>query len=216
MISELYMKYNIEDIVEKILARTARVLRDSYNEAIKGKHFIHPHKWGRLIFPVYSRKQGGNIRISEQELRFVFANEFNNFCEVNNCVDLFYSVETPTEDSYTFSENGKKINPIVGRGQSGNFDFTIYMLEKGRYIKIALIEFKAGNISTQAYKEVESKLYNRKEGSAARFLIHLVEDDISKTTNGNYDEANKWIEGNNDFEKIDKVNYWWFTLKEKD
>lgn len=208
------MENNVEEIVKKILERTARVLRDSYKDSKRGKHFIFPNKSGHLIFPIYSRKQGGNIRISEQELRFVFANEFNNFCEINNYDDLFYSVETPTEDSYTFSKNGQKINPIVGEGQSGNFDFTIYILEKGKYVKIALIEFKAGNISTQAYKEVTSKLYNKKEGDAERFLIHVVEDDISETTTNNYNEANKWIEDNHDFDKIDKFHYWWFTLNE--
>ena len=46
---------------------------------------------------IYPNLSTGEMRISEQELRFVFVEEFKK-----EHPNLFYSVETPTENKYKF------------------------------------------------------------------------------------------------------------------
>ena len=55
----------------------------------------------RLKFPTY---RNGQRRVSEQELRFVFVEQLQDLLKE---YDFFYSIETPTNGKYKFSENGK-------------------------------------------------------------------------------------------------------------
>lgn len=60
-------------------------------------------------FPKYSgRYRNGETRISEQELRFIFVEQFNKYCK-NNSWNAYYSVETPTEEKYILVKKGMKI-----------------------------------------------------------------------------------------------------------
>jgi len=58
----------------------------------------------QLIFPNKETAKGSVKRISEQELRFLFVEEFKKLC-----TDLFYSIETPTEDKYKFGKSHSAI-----------------------------------------------------------------------------------------------------------
>lgn len=93
---------------------------------------------GRLIFPNY--RDNKNIRISEQELRFVFTEVFNEYCKtVDEVLEWRYSVETPTMERYNFKGKQPRLDPY---GKSASFDFVIHDKESNR---ICLIEFKARN-----------------------------------------------------------------------
>ena len=101
----------------------------------------------RLIFPRYakSRKDGKEVetRISEQELRFAFVEAFNAYCETKHIEDLYYSIETPTENRYSgFTSNPQRND---NNGRSGEFDLVIFKKEKNDLKRSCLIEFKANN-----------------------------------------------------------------------
>lgn len=95
----------------------------------------------RILFPKYSennKKNNGKIRISEQELRFIFVEQ------ITKNTNLYCSVETPTH--FTYKSARDKQEPSIGGSMSGKIDLTLYEnpdLDK----PIAFIEFKFGNLS---------------------------------------------------------------------
>lgn len=88
----------------------------------------------RLIFPRY---RSGNIRVSEQEARFAFANE------VENQKEFFYAIEVPTTNRYSgFSTKPKIHESNSNEGRSGSIDLSVYKkINDKPYINI---EFKSG------------------------------------------------------------------------
>ena len=107
---------------------------------------------------------------------------FNEYCDEKP--NWFYSVETPTEDKYKFTENGKNLDkPKRGEGQSANFDLTISN-DKGELL--ALIEFKAKNTKPFSYAKDFCKLWNPKEGNSnvLRYFINVL-DKADKDTSDN-------------------------------
>ena len=120
------MKARIEKIIEASFQR----IKEAYNG----------NSNGGIIFPNYTHgKKAGEIRVSEQELKSAFIEEFREK-EPN----WFYSVETPTDKKYRFKE---KENLCVNEeiGQSAQFDLTIY---NENHTLVAQIEFKA-HVSTK-------------------------------------------------------------------
>ena len=179
---------NIETLMEAVLDRTTEIVNYAYQyhrEFHANVPLREKEPTTRLVFPRFfhgeADKTTGWTRISEQELRFAFVQAFNEYVREYDC-DYYYSVETPTESYYTFSkvENGKrkKIDPIIGKGQSGNFDMAIYDENLKR---VCLIEFKYGNVTQQAVKEVKAKLLNKKElGEEAKgYLIYMIKEKAS-------------------------------------
>lgn len=77
----------------------------------------------RLIVP---RFKDGDIRISEQEARFVYASF------VFRSTDYYYSVETPTQGLY-------------GEGRRALSDMSLYKFDSDAFSKLVNIEFKAHN-----------------------------------------------------------------------
>ena len=152
-----------------------------------------------LVFPQYGQhsSNAGKIRVSEQELRFAFVEAFEEFTKGKG---LFYSVETPTESKYLFTDNNsEKVVPRItdkepGIGKSGQFDLVIH---DEKIQRICIIEFKAGFVSKTAFKEVLLKLANPEEDKndviARRCLIHMVEEECSDACKNNFDEAKEWI-----------------------
>lgn len=121
----------------------------------------------RLVFPVYPNNY--KRRVSEQELRFVFVEQIQSILQKYN---YYYSVETPTEDKYKFSEDGKKVQCKVGIGQSASFDLTI----RDSYQKqIVIIEFKAKMASSHEYAKDFCKLRNTKETGEYRYFLNVFE-----------------------------------------
>ena len=124
--------------VNNMINETFEILKQIYNND-KTQHTESFPIAGRLIFPNY-RGATEDIRISEQELRFVFTEVFNKYCKNNEVVsEWYYSVETPTMEKYNFKGKQPRIDP---KGKSASFDFVIHNQES---IPICLIEFKARN-----------------------------------------------------------------------
>jgi hypothetical protein len=172
-----------KDHIDKIIKQTFIRLELAYKNHREGQ-IGKNHKKGesRLVFPCYNNKKR-EIRISEQELRFIFVETFNEYCDEKE-LDWFYSVETPTKDKYKFTEKGDNLDkPKREEGQSANFDLTISN-DKGELL--ALIEFKAKNTKPFSYAKDFCKLWNPKEGNSnvLRYFINVL-DKADKDTSDN-------------------------------
>ena len=163
--------------VKEIINRTFDVIKKVYDtqkeENGNNKEFCE--SGSRIIFPKYSEQyRDGETRISEQELRFIFVEQFNKYCE-DESWNAYYSVETPTEEKYIFSSKDKgKIGPrkVDGKedgGQSAMIDLSIH---NDKFERIALIEFKALNPDESAFAKDFCKLSN--EPSCLRFFVMIV------------------------------------------
>jgi hypothetical protein len=97
----------------------------------------------RLILP---KRRSQDIRISEQEARFLYCNLLNN-------LNYYYSVETPTEDVYT----QKGLVP-----QSAASDLSLYVYENNKFNKVVNVEFKAHNPSKEHIRKDIEKLVKEK------------------------------------------------------
>ena len=169
---------DIKNIINEITTKTFEVLKNVYANQKEGHEFTQGDNGSRLIFPHYSTVyRDGETRISEQELRFVFIEQFNAYCVENNLM-LFYSVETPTEYKYTFTD---KNNPHKDEdGQSAMFDLCIHNEKLGR---IALVEFKALNPDDFCYNKDFCKLEAEKEckPELETFFIMMVKKSDTRT-----------------------------------
>ena len=143
----------LKDVIETVLKETFDEIyyaykehkEDTENENIKNENTKNSKS--HIVFPKY--KNNEEIRVSEQELRFVFVEKLNqNICENNK---YYYSVETPTDNSYVFSkEEGPKVD---GGGVSARIDLTIHKKIDNKFERAALIEFKAHNPDTIDYRK---------------------------------------------------------------
>jgi hypothetical protein len=178
---------DIKNIINEITTKTFEGLKNVYANQKEGHEFTQGDNGSRLIFPHYSTVyRDGETRISEQELRFVFIEQFNAYCVENNLM-LFYSVETPTEYKYTFTD---KNNPHKDEdGQSAMFDLCIH---NEKLERIALVEFKALNPDEFCYNKDFCKLDAEKEckPELETFFIMMVK----KTNTGTYGNIRKKIE----------------------
>lgn len=148
--------------IDKVLEKTFDVIR----ALRQNKHFegniVYPNVAGsRLIFP---KKRNGEVRVSEQELRFVFQEQFyayiNDLEKNGQQWDVCYSVETPTLNEYSLSGNGER---------SANIDFAIY----AEGVRIAIIEFKALNPGEYEHMKDTFKLRNE-PGDSLRYFVEIV------------------------------------------
>ncbi len=178
---------DIKNIINEITTKTFEVLKNVYANQKEGHEFTQGDNGSRLIFPHYSTVyRDGETRISEQELRFVFIEQFNAYCAGNN-LKLFYSVETPTEYKYTFTD---KNNPHKDEnGQSAMVDLSIH---DEKLERIALVEFKALNPDEFCYEKDFCKLKAEKEGKPEleTFFIMMVK----KSDTDTYGNIRKKIE----------------------
>lgn len=185
--------------IDKIIANSFKVLEAVYKEQFEPKSDIAgtphlEHVGSRLIFPKYSETyRNAEIRLSEQELRFIFVEQFNEYCRENE-LHWYYSVETPTENRYLFKEQKKPKRDEGGR--SGEFDLTIH----DEYFKrIALIEFKALNPNESCFTKDFLKL--REEGTEIlTYFIMYIKSYDSKTKDNLDDKIFKATDD-------DKINY---------
>lgn len=153
------------EIVDKSFTRLAEI----YKCNIEGKS----SKVSRLIFPRY--RVSNELRISEQELRFIFVEVFTQYCDEKG-LELYYSIETPSLDKYDF-----KNAPLTSeKGQSAMFDLVIF---DKYFTRLALIEFKANNADEKSHRKDIVKLNNPKEGSenVLRYFIEVIENSNDRT-----------------------------------
>jgi hypothetical protein len=205
-----------KDHIDEIIKQTFIRLELAYKNHREGqidKSINHKKGESRLVFPCYNNKKR-EIRISEQELRFIFVETFNEYCDEK--LNWFYSVETPTEDKYKFTENGKNLDkPKQGEGQSANFDLTISN-DKGELL--ALIEFKAKNTKPFSYAKDLCKLWNPKEGTpnVLRYFINVL-DKADKDTSDNIQAKLDKLRNNKEkYDATIHLRFWALECKECD
>lgn len=150
----------------------------------------------RIIFPMYC---SGETRISEQELRFIFVEQFNAYIkdhkkdhkDLNN---LYYSVETPTEKKYIFSKDkgGPKVDD---KGVSARTDLTIYEKEGDKFTRKASIEFKALNPVIENYEKDFCKL--KEEKPSLKYFIQIIKNRDKGTIDSIADKIKNKNKNNN-------------------
>lgn len=163
-------KYELNTYICEIIDLSFKRLNDIY----KANKERRTSTASRLIFP---HLRNDKLRISEQELRFVFVEVFNHYCDTKG-LSLFYSIETPTNDTYDFSGDPRRSDS----GKSAMFDLVIF--DEG-YNRRALIEFKAKNAEAKSHKKDIVKLSNLKEGSedVLRYFIEIIDNCDDGTIN---------------------------------
>ena len=178
-------KRGIIDILEK----TFDVIDQCYgvNDELNDKANYSAVKT-RLIFPCRYNPKGEKLetRISEQELRFLFIEQFIQYCQVNALWrDAYYSIEAPTKLRYKFSEGDKqhkermntphKVEIGEEGGQSAMIDVCIHDNTGER---ICLIEFKYGNPEQFCF---EKDLVKLKGEGGLGFFVHLLKSQQENT-----------------------------------
>lgn len=177
------------EIIDKSFIRLAEIYE--YNREEK------PSEVSRLIFPRH--RDSNELRISEQELRFIFVEVFNQYCEEHG-IELLYSIETPSLDKYDF-----KNNPQASKnGQSAMFDLVIF---DRNFTRRALIEFKANNADKNSHLKDIVKLNNPQEGpeNVLRYFIEVIEHSNHRTTESLISKLHN----------ADSVNIKVYSLKDK-
>ena len=163
----------IKTHINHIIDATFKVLQDVYENQRENGIARRENPQSRILFPL--KRDCKSIRISEQEMRFIFVEQL--YKEIKNGWDVYYSVETPTLDTYNFKEEPKH-DPD---GQSANVDLIIF---NKQFQRIAMIEFKANNPKVRDYKKDFVKLNNKKEGEfVERFFIEIIKNDDKRTLN---------------------------------
>lgn len=146
----------------------------------------------RLLFPKYSSSNKSNpekLRVSEQELRFAFVELFSKKCDSEH--NYFYSIETPTNEKYVFSEkicSGKAVPRKADKedldnkkGESARFDLTIY---NSNYEKICLVEFKNNDSDFHNYEKDFLKLSLEGDYCLSYFIDLIEASDSGTLVNG--------------------------------
>lgn len=167
-----------QEHIEKVLKKTFEIIKEVYEHQKETDGGAGTStKQSRIIFP---KKRDNSTRISEQELKLIFIEQLNKEIEIG--WDVFYSVETPTQDTYC----------ITGKTpQSGNFDLVIH---DNTFKRIVLIEFKANNATTLGHQKDLDKLNNKNEQdeNTLRYFIEL----LNNTDNGTLRSLHKKMEVN--------------------
>lgn len=172
----------VESIIEKIISDTFSVITNVYKSQKESKPVNKqkslPANGSRILFPEYSKinKSKGRDRISEQELRFIFVEQLNKNAKNH---DLYYSVETPTENAYVFSKD--KGGPKVDKknGVSARTDLVIHKIDNDKFRRVALIEFKALNPVETNYQKDFCKLENEK--CDLKYFIQIIKNSDTGT-----------------------------------
>lgn len=172
----------LKDMMETIIQSTFNRLETAYNNHKEGFNSKLPLPTGnesRLVFPAYYKKgEIKDTRISEQELRFAFVEEFNRYCKEKN-IKLYYSIETPTKDTYSDFSTKPKQTP---NGRSAEFDMVVFNEDLHR---VCLIEFKANNADeVDHWKDFLKLEVDEKDNTdVLRYFIEVVKSYTNGTIN---------------------------------
>ena len=199
------VKKHIEVIIKKTLNTISEVYRTQMENQKIG---TYNNNSSRIIFPLKreSKDKKEEFRISEQELRFVFVEEFNKYCSKN--WDAYYSVETPTSKRYDFSNKEMPCKVDYPNGQSAMVDFSIFLKEQDKLTRVALIEFKALNPDKQSYMKDYVKLLNEDQKFVYFIMIVKSANDrtiksIAEKIKASYDNAGLDTEKKVEFRCLD-------------
>lgn len=195
----------VKNIIEEIISDTFSVITNVYKyqkeSAPKNFTVVPPPDNSYIIFPQKAdndteddtdddtdddtkedTKNVGSDRVSEQELRFIFVEQFNK-SDTAKENGLFYSIETPTVNFYDFTgvpqvverEEHDKKKGQKGAGRSANIDLVIYQKKDDTIKRIALIEFKARNPDEKYYRKDICKLINEEsESDCLKYFIQII------------------------------------------
>ncbi|MDI6049410.1 hypothetical protein QLS31_06180 [Flavobacterium sp. XS2P24] len=142
----------------------------------------------RLIFPNKFPSEAKNkvitekellkyTRISEQELRFLFVEQFIKVTGK----EFFYSVETPTEKKYRFGKTNEDIKPDI-TGRSASIDMCVFKRDSdNKYNRFLNIEFKNENASKKSISKDILKLMYEKENGAFILLLKNTDEGTLKS-----------------------------------
>jgi len=164
---------DIFNFIIETAKKAAKNIHIEYNETLN-----YPNT-SKLIIPNYreSDNKKPKKRISEQEFRFAFTavleSKFND-------LDIYYSVETPTEFEYSFSGRGSR---------SASTDLTLYDSEKIE--KLCNIEFKAHIPEQQAIDKDIEKLVTEDVLGCWCHIIEKSDSGTAKSLFGKFREAFK-------------------------
>jgi len=154
---------DILEINQKVLCRLSKLNSEKYGGDSK-EQLIFPSKF-------QSDREKEIIRFSEQELRFLFVEEFKSKYPA-----LFYSVETPTSGKFNLSKKYETIK-LENEGQSASHDMCIFEKVSNKYNRILNIEFKYKNSGIMNTGKDILKLIREEQDGA---FIHL----LKNTDNG--------------------------------
>ena len=119
----------------------------------------------KLIFPNKIQAKENIRRISEQELRLLFIEEFKKTHH-----ELSYSIETPTKEKYKFGKSYNDIK-ISKTGQSALIDICVFKREDKTYHRLLNIEFKHKNTAIKNIAKDIVKLISEEQNGV---FIHLL------------------------------------------
>ena len=202
-----------DEIVKKhidvIITNTFNTISEVYRTQMENQKIgTYNNNSSRIIFPLKreSKDKKEEFRISEQELRFVFVEEFNKYCSKN--WDAYYSVETPTRKRYDFSNKEMPCKVDYPNGQSAMVDFSIFLKEQDKLTRVALIEFKALNPDKQSYMKDYVKLLNEDQKFVYFIMIVKSANDrtiksIAEKIKASYDNAGLDTEKKVEFRCLD-------------
>ena len=199
------VKKHIDVIIKKTFNTISVVYRTQMENQKIG---TYNNNSSRIIFPLKreSKDKKEEFRISEQELRFVFVEEFNKYCSKN--WDAYYSVETPTSKRYDFSNKEMPCKVDYPNGQSAMVDFSIFLKEQDKLTRVALIDFKALNPDKQSYMKDYVKLLNEDQKFVYFIMIVKSANDrtiksIAEKIKASYDNAGLDTEKKVEFRCLD-------------
>lgn len=202
-----------DEIVKKhidvIIKNTFNTISEVYRTQMENQKIgTYNNNSSRIIFPLKreSKDKKEEFRISEQELRFVFVEEFNKYCSKK--WDAYYSVETPTRKRYDFSNKEMPCKVDYPNGQSAMVDFSIFLKEQDKLTRVALIEFKALNPDKQSYMKDYVKLLNEDQKFVYFIMIVKSANDrtiksIAEKIKASYDNAGLDTEKKVEFRCLD-------------
>ena len=147
----------------------------------------------KLVAPL---KRDNKPRISEQEARFLM-------CLILNNLNVFYSIETPTKETYKFKGKSKR---------SASTDLTLFELKGDKLYRIFNIEFKAHNPKEKDLsKDIEKLVKENINGG----WFHLFKNVDSKTLVTIFEKMKEAFNHNRIFESLKKEIIFAFCVLEK-
>lgn len=163
---------------------------------------------GQLIFPTKNNVK----RISEQELRQLFIEEFKSLQ-----MELFFSIETPTIGKYSFTNKAKKLKVADkdDNGQSALLDMSIFNKNFSSYERFLNIEFKHKNTTHNNISKDILKLVHEKQSGVFILLLKNTNRGTLKSVHKKISDSfvehkDKWK--GNEYKYVDIVI---LTLEEK-
>lgn len=199
----------VKNHIDVIIKNTFNTISEVYRTQMENQKIgTYNNNSSRIIFPLKreSKDKKEEFRISEQELRFVFVEEFNKYCSKK--WDAYYSVETPTSKRYDFSNKEMPCKVDYPNGQSAMVDFSIFLKEQDKLTRVALIEFKALNPDKQSYMKDYVKLLNEDQKFVYFIMIVKSANDrtiksIAEKIKASYDNAGLDTEKKVEFRCLD-------------